>query len=51
MKPFKLGKKKSRETITIVVVPRLKPPLRVPLRLFRNVHPPKFKKEFYFDPI
>lgn len=49
MKRFKLGKKKEREDIKIVVIPRLEPPRKVPLRLFKNVHPPKFKKEFYFD--
>ncbi len=49
MKRFKIGKKKDREIIKIVVIPRLKPPLKVPLRLFKNVHPPKFKKEFYFS--
>lgn len=49
MKPFKLGKKKKREKIKIVVIPKLEPPLKMPLRLFIKVHPPKFNKEFYFS--
>jgi len=49
MKPFKINKKRNREPIKIVVIPRLEPPLKMPLRLFTNVHPPKFKKEFYFS--
>lgn len=49
MKPFKTAKKKEREIIKIVVVTRLDPPPKVPLKLFKNVHPPKFKKEFYLE--
>lgn len=49
MKAFKLGKKKEPEVIKIEVIPRLEPPKKLPLRLFKNVHPPKHRQEFYFS--
>lgn len=49
MKYFKLGKNKQYKKLEILVVPKLQPPNRIPLKLFRNVHPPKIKKQFYFE--
>lgn len=49
MRAFKLGKKKEREQIKIIVVPRLTAPAKIPKKLFPKPNPPKNEKKFYLD--
>lgn len=48
MKPYKLIKSNNPLAKRYVIVEWAKPPKRIPMRLFSNVHPPK-KVEFIFE--